>query len=616
MSRAVFCSPLFSKAGGHLDSPSLSTPLSQKRPARSLHLPGNRVIALLLFLFVLIAQTQFPIHQTVGDAVWNLPTAFSLVYEGNIDLKEYQTLIDQFPNLGYTLHDVNNTPYNTYPVGASLFAVPFVAVAGWISNTFQSVDLHALSQQMILINLDMLIACVTVAATAALLYLIARLYLANAPALLIAMIFAFGTTALSVASRGLWQHGPSMLMLTITLCALLRAQRSPAFLTLAGFTLAFAYIIRPTNSVSVIVLTLYVLLRFRLQIIRFIVGALLISLPFFYLNITVYGQVFAPYFVSYFLPSLSVGGWLEALLGNLVSPSRGLFIFSSVLLFSLVGIGFKVRKRSMNGLDTALVLILVLHWMLMSLYLNWWAGYSFGPRYMTDVLPYFAFFLIPVFADLPSLSRLRFWLVTTLLAITIFASVAIHFRGSSEVATQTWNSVPVSVDEAPGRVWDWTDVQFLRGIGEPNASIDLGAVSAHRFEFDADSLAYEDGGWGDAEHFEDGTTFQWMLKKQASLTIRLASRTDLQVEIGILRAVSPELLANFSFSVNGVPIGLRVDQGVYSGYIPAAALSANGKPTTLQFTVDHVVSPQSLGENGDSRTLGLMLDYLDIKAIQ
>ena len=573
-------------------------------------------MALLLFLFVMIAQMQFPIHQTVGDAVWNLPTAFSLVYEGNIDLTEYQTLINQFPGLGYTLHYVNNTPYNIYPVGASMFAMPFVMAAGWISNTFQSVDLHTLSQQMILINLDMFIACVTVAATAAFLYLIARFYLTSAPALLIAVIFAFGTTALSVASRGLWQHGPSMLMLTITLYALLRAQRSPAFLTLAGFTLAFAYIIRPTNSISVVVLTLYVLLRYRLQIIRFIVGALLISLPFFYLNLTVYGQVFAPYFVSYFLPSLSVSGWLEALLGNLVSPSRGLFIFSSVLLFSLGGIGFKVRKRSMKGLDYALAMILILHWMLMSLYLNWWAGFSFGPRYMTDVLPYFAFFLIPLFVYLPSLSRLRFWLVTALLAITIFASVAIYFRGSTEQATQTWNSIPVSVDEAPGRVWDWTDVQFLRGIGEPSASIELAAVSAHRFEFDADSLAYEGSGWGDTEHFKDGTTFQWMVEKQAALMIRLTTRTDLQVEIGILRAVSPELLANFTFSVNGVPIGLRVDNGVYSGYIPAITLSANGKPTILQFTVDHVISPQSLGENQDTRTLGLMLDYLDIQPIQ
>ncbi|MEO8396370.1 MAG: hypothetical protein ABI700_25480, partial [Chloroflexota bacterium] len=274
------------------------------------------------------------------------------------------------------------------------------------------------------------------------------------------------------------------------------------------------------------------------------------------------------------------------------------------------------RKRSMNGLDYALVVILVLHWMLMSLYLNWWAGYSFGPRYMTDVLPYFAFFLIPLLVYLPSLSRLKFWLVTAVLAITIFASVAIHFRGSSEVATQTWNSVPVSVDEAPERVWDWTDVQFLRGIGEPNASIELGAISAHRFEFDADSVRYEDGGWGDAEHFEDGTTFQWMVKKQAALTIRLASRTDLQLEIGIPRAISPELLANFTFAVNGVPIGLRVDNGVYSGFIPAAALSTNGKPTTLQFTVDHLVTPQSLGENQDYRTLGLMLDFLDIHPIQ
>jgi hypothetical protein len=53
--------------------------------------------ALTVFLFVLITHMQFPIHQTISDAIWYLPTAFSLLNEHNLDLSEYESLIDQYP---------------------------------------------------------------------------------------------------------------------------------------------------------------------------------------------------------------------------------------------------------------------------------------------------------------------------------------------------------------------------------------------------------------------------------------------------------------------------------------------------------------------------------------
>jgi len=38
-------------------------------------------------------------------------------------------------------------------------------------------------------------------------------------------------------------------------------------------------------------------------------------------------------------------------------------------------------------------------------------------------------------------------------------------------ATALWNNSPVDVDEAPGRVWDWTDPQFLRGVVRKDLTI-------------------------------------------------------------------------------------------------------------------------------------------------
>ena len=53
-------------------------------------------------------------------------------------------------------------------------------------------------------------------------FLIARQELAALPAMLVALAFAFGTSAWSTASRSLWQHGPSMLLLGLALLAQLR----------------------------------------------------------------------------------------------------------------------------------------------------------------------------------------------------------------------------------------------------------------------------------------------------------------------------------------------------------------------------------------------------------
>ena len=59
-------------------------------------------------------------------------------------------------------------------------------------------------------------------------------------------------------------------------------------------------------------------------------------------NLEIYGAILPRYYLG-----LSYAGqpsFLTALLGNLVSPSRGLFIYSPVLLFSVTGFIFALRE--------------------------------------------------------------------------------------------------------------------------------------------------------------------------------------------------------------------------------------------------------------------------------
>ena len=66
-------------------------------------------------------------------------------------------------------------------------------------------------------------------------------------ALVVAAIYAFGTSSWSVSSQALWQHGPSQLFLTFFLFCLVRGMKEQRFLAYAGFAMSSAIVMRPTD---------------------------------------------------------------------------------------------------------------------------------------------------------------------------------------------------------------------------------------------------------------------------------------------------------------------------------------------------------------------------------
>ena len=59
----------------------------------------------------------------------------------------------------------------------------------------------------------------------------------------------------------------------------------------------------------------------------------------------------------------------------------------------------------------------------------------------------------------------RAWTVTlTAGGALLLLSGWINSRGACDYATRIWNASPVSVDQSPGRLWDWRYPQFLAGL--------------------------------------------------------------------------------------------------------------------------------------------------------
>ena len=453
--------------------------------------PGDKLIVIAIFLGVLLVHVGSR-NITSTDSVWSIHTAMSIIREGNTDLDEYQALIAETPNHDYASEKINGQLYTPYPIGASLAAVPFVWVIDRLSTFASPVRFADYIQHARPEETELFLASLIVALTAVVIYGMARLFLDRRRALVLVLIFAFCTSAWSTASRALWQHGPSMLMLALALYLILLARKRPFLSQFVALPLALAYVMRPTNSLSVLVLTLYVFIYYRRYFVRYLLWALLIAGPFIAFNLSIYHTILSDYYRSYQGFAVS-GTFFEAFAGLFVSPSRGLLLYSPVFLFAIWGVWLNLKHDRFYRLDLFLGAIVLLHLAILAIWPLWWGGWSYGPRMLTDLLPYLMYWLIPVVAVLfgsdhsnyktPPLSASKvLWLRLTFIALAGF-SLVIHARGANITETFDWNRYPANVDIYPERLWDWRDVQFLRGIpwGTPT-DLAVSGLSVTRFD--------------------------------------------------------------------------------------------------------------------------------------
>jgi Dolichyl-phosphate-mannose-protein mannosyltransferase len=102
-------------------------------------------------------------------------------------------------------------------------------------------------------------AAAIVALSAVFLYLALRRRTTETMAVGLTLLYAFGTSSLSVSSQGLWQHGPNQPALAAALYAVVRGLTDGRWVGLLGFCLAFAVVGRPTDVLVAGPLGLYIL---------------------------------------------------------------------------------------------------------------------------------------------------------------------------------------------------------------------------------------------------------------------------------------------------------------------------------------------------------------------
>jgi hypothetical protein len=279
----------------------------------------------------------------------------------------------------------------------------------------------------------------------------------------VALGFAFATPAWSTASRSMWEHGPSMLCLALALLCALRAREGLPGFTGMGVALGVAYTVRPTDALPVIILGLWILGWHRRHFLHVVGGAVIPLSIFVIVNLSTYHQILPPYFTqdqSFALTST----YFDAFAADLVSPGRGLLVFVPLVGLSVAGVVLLARSHSLTSFWIAVATAPVALLLLLSAFKVWWAGDAYGPRFFTDLMPFFVLLALPTVDHIAQHRFARNTLVVSLVCVCLVWSLFVEVQGATLRSSWCWNSEPVSIDAQPNNAWNWADPQFLRGI--------------------------------------------------------------------------------------------------------------------------------------------------------
>ncbi|MDR3621277.1 MAG: hypothetical protein P4L85_18135 [Paludisphaera borealis] len=418
-------------------------------------IPWRAALAFVAIPFFLLDVAQ---HGFLGtfDTRPVVPTAVSLIRDGDFDLREFERLSPPLlrtrdGSYCYCFQEVGGRIVSTYPSGMVPFALATVAPA-WLLGA----DLDSLKTLQYLEK----VAGATVAALALSLFFLTAARLGSAPAAAVGTLFlASGSGLFTTVGLGLWQHGGVVTWLLAALLVEFARRGEPGWRgsVFQGFALAQMLACRPTAGLLVGLFGLWVIVRSpRRGLLVGIAGAAAL-VPWIIYYELIYRTPLGPSTVT---TSVSAQLWsffeFWPTLGVLFSPGRGIFVYQPwAVLAVAAALAWPRLRRAPGGVAgpkgwAAFCLIAVsLHVVLISAWWEWPGGYCYGSRLATDVVPLLALLATPAVAVL-----LRRRGGVGLLAGLAVAGFLVHLPCVVNEAHR-WNH------DGPRNHWSWSRPPFF-----------------------------------------------------------------------------------------------------------------------------------------------------------
>jgi hypothetical protein len=343
---------------------------------------------------------------------------------------------------------VRSTYVNTFSVITGLTFLPLAAVLHELDPSFaRKVKVRLAAAKLHAASL--------VALSAAFIFLIGLRYVRPRFALLIALAYGLGTCVWSIASETLWQQTVNIALLSGASLAFLRAldaKRPTADMLVCGLLLGTATASRPSALLFAGAVAVYVSIRRRPALWPLVAGAIPVPLAVAVYNHYYFGSPlsFAQELVGHRIAYQKTGlenVWqtplLDGALGLLVSPSRGLLVFSPFLALSFWGAARVFRDRNYAPLRP-LVVAAFLTMALQCKWFDWWGGWAYGYRPWLEAVPVLALCLLPV---VEAIFR-RPW-AAVLCSLALGWSLFVQGLGAFAY-DKAWNARVLHVVEPPG----------------------------------------------------------------------------------------------------------------------------------------------------------------------
>ncbi|HKP73615.1 MAG TPA: hypothetical protein VJT82_11795 [Pyrinomonadaceae bacterium] len=578
-----------------------------------------------IFVAVLLVFWLSPVRG-ITDSNYAMLLSESLLKHRSFALDAYKFPREELGNVDgqptngfrYQLELANGHVYYYFPPGSSVLSVPHVALMNALGFSAANADGTYSPQGELKIQAPL--AALLMAALSVVFFATARLVLPPAWGALVALGGALGTQVWSTASRVLWTDTWAILLLGLAIFLLLRheaGERRSSPVLLASL-LAWTYFARPTNAVSVIAVTLYVLVFQRQLFLRYAATGALWLAAFNVYSWRHFGRLLPHYYQANRLTFHEFG---TAIAGNLVSPSRGLLVYVPALLFVTY---LLIRYRRYLNFPRLVLMaagVIAVHLAAVSGFDPWWGGGCYGPRYTTGLVPWFVLVAIlgaramlnwrDAHRDETAHLRWRAQLAAggALLALSVFMNA----RGALSEATWKWNGWPVNVDKQPGRVWDWSYPQFIAGLIRPPLGQDVPLVEAEtRIDFtsqEAEKFLWY--GWSAAEPSQ-----RWSEEEESAIIFALARVDDtlLQMKLGAFTAGGRIAEQRVTLRLNGRRLETLVvaeeASKVYSVMLPKNLLR---RENLLTFELPGAATPASFRLNSDERQLAIRVEWMTLQ---
>lgn len=444
--------------------------LNNKRPSLdylnriSLLIKSHQIISIFIFFFI-IYNLNFRLLSS-GDTAPASLIPFTILENHTPYLDSFIPYIEmRYENTYFLLngngHFVSLFPIVTPVLVTPLYIIPYLALK-FYGTGISIYDPHL----FLLISLmEKISASIVTSLACVFVFLSIRKMFNDKIAWLSTITFGLAINTWSTSSQNLWQHGMVELLLAVMiyLVLLIEEKENKRYIVLLGLLSGLFIFNRPPDSVLLIPIMVYTLFLKKKARVYYCFSMLIASVPFIYYNVHTFGNLFGGY--SQNLETLTIGiNTISNILGLLISPNRGLFIYSPVLILSLVGM-YKLYTFKNRNIRIFLYLFFISFVLDLLVYasfdIHWWAGYCYGPRFLSGMAPiivmYLAVFLHYVEVE-PSANKKTILrsIFLILLAISFFVQVI----GTFYYPSGDWNGNP-DINTHSERLWKLADNQIM-----------------------------------------------------------------------------------------------------------------------------------------------------------